>query len=241
LYNEYMHEDILSYLYTASKNGTLAHGHALIGPENSGKMGLLELFLKNFIPVDSMVHPDIRVIEPQDDVITINTIREARSWLSLTPLAADKKVLIINRAHTLNKEAQNAFLKILEEPSERTFIFLLLNHAKRILPTVYSRVVAVHVSAGADYRGAETHASHLIHSLLAADSVPERMRLWLSAGIGKEDMHFWLQEALPELRFRLIRTHSKTLARAIRVLIGALAYPKAHNWQLDAEHLIISL
>ncbi|MBI2050674.1 MAG: hypothetical protein HYT31_02615 [Parcubacteria group bacterium] len=235
-----MHQDILSYLHHASENKTLAHGYALIGPENSGKMELLGLFLKDFFPADSMAHPDIKIIGPEEDVITIGTVREARSWLSLTPLAADKKALIINQAHTLNTEAQNAFLKILEEPSDSTYIFLLLNHAKRILPTVYSRVVALHVAPEREDRPA-TGPEHLIHSLLAADSAPARMRLWLSAGIVQGDIRSWLQEALPKLRSRLSGTRSKSLARAMRDLIRALAYPKARNWQLVAERLIISL
>ena len=240
LYTTRMHEHILSYLQNASKNGALAHGHALIGPTSSGKMELLEDFLKGFFNAQSLGHPDIRIIEPQEDVITIGVIREARSWLSMTPLASDKKALVIKHAEAMNAEAQNAFLKILEEPTPSTFIFLLASHSKRILATVYSRVVALHFAPNApEALGASP--SHLIHSLVALPGAPERMRAWLAEGIAKEDMRPWLAEALPTLRRHLKSRRSPAIALAIRSLIEALARPKGQNWQLAAERLIISL
>ena len=235
-----MHQDILSYLAHAAKKGALAHAHALIGPQGSGRMELLGAFLKDFFQTKSLAHPDIRIIEPVDDVISISTIRQARLWLSMTPISSDKKALIILGAERMNKESQNAFLKILEEPAQNTFIFLLASHRKRILATFYSRVVARHF-AGNQAQPLAASPNHLIHSLLAATSTPERMRVWLAAGIAKEDMRSWLTEALPRLRAELREGRSKTLAEALRNLIQVLARPQGANWQLALERLIISL
>ena len=67
------------------------------------------------------------------------------------------------------------------------------------------------------------------------------MRVWLAAGIAKEDMRSWLTEALPRLRAELREGRSKTLAEALRNLIQVLARPQGANWQLALERLIISL
>ncbi|MDP3995305.1 MAG: hypothetical protein U1C18_00125 [Patescibacteria group bacterium] len=236
-----MHQEILSYLQNAASHKTLAHGHALIGPAGSGRRKLLGSFLKDFFGVaDAFNHPDIRVIEPEEDAINIDTIRKARSWLSMTPIAADKKALIVRGAESIHPQAQNAFLKILEEPGQNTYIFLLTSHRRRILPTIYSRIVPLYFSA-APGSAQKTPSEHLIHSLLAGDTPPERMRLWLKEGIGRDDMRTWLIQALPKLRSELAAKRNPSLARELRNLIADLAYPSGKNWQLSAERLIISL
>lgn len=231
---------VLAYLQNAAENSSLSHAYALIGPSASNRMDLLEDFLVAFVPAESLNHPDISVIEPEDEVITIGVMRRTREWLSMTPIAADKKVLIIKHAHAMNHEAQNAFLKILEEPAQHTYIFLLLGHKEQVLATVYSRVIPLYVATGPT-KTEETDAGHLIHELLSARDAPRRMRLWLAAGIAKEEIRSWISDALPELRNQLRGQKSRTLAQAIRELLDMLAHPKGANWQLAAERLIISL
>ncbi len=203
-------------------------------------MRLCEDFLRDFIPAPSLSHPDINIILPENEVITIDTIRKARSWLSMTPIAADKKTLIINRASAMNAEAQNALLTVLEEPAKDTYLFLLASHRKQILPTIYSRAVPLYC-APIPGEKQNTAPGHLIHSVLAADTASERMRLWLSAAIPKEEMRSWLSSALPRLAEELRSKRSGALGAALRNLIAAQAYPSGQNWQLAAERLIISL
>ncbi|MBI1961337.1 MAG: hypothetical protein HYS45_01395 [Parcubacteria group bacterium] len=248
LYNERMqavsepsaNQEVLSYLRRAASQNTLAHAHALIGPQSSGRMELVKDFLRDFIPARTLAHPDVRILEPEGEVITIGAVRLARLWLSMTPIAADKKALIINRASAMNTEAQNALLTVLEEPAKDTYLFLLASHRKQMLPTIYSRVVPLYC---VPLPGEEqnTAPGHLIHSVLAADTASERMRLWLSAAIPKEEMRSWLSAALPRLREELRSKRSGALGTAVRNLIAAQACPSGQNWQLVAERLIISL
>lgn len=56
-----------------------------------------------------------------------------------TPLLGHGKVFIIDEADLLEVEAQNAMLKTLEEPPERTWIILCVEHEERLLPTIRSR------------------------------------------------------------------------------------------------------
>ncbi|OJI06474.1 hypothetical protein BK004_03315 [bacterium CG10_46_32] len=233
-------QEALSYLRNAAQNSVLAHAHILIGPQNSRQINLLEDFLSTFMPSQSLHHPDINTLTPEGDVISIDAVRKARSWLCMTPIAADKKVLIINRASNMNTESQNALLKILEEPAKNTYLFLLASHRKQLLPTVYSRSVPLYCASVQTGRQ-KTDASHLIHSLLSADSASERMRLWLSASIPKEEMRTWLFEALPKLREELAVQKKSALAEAVRNLIQSLAHPLGQNWPLVSERLIISL
>jgi DNA polymerase-3 subunit delta' len=84
-------------------------------------------------------HPDVIRMEPSGQYIRIAQIRELLSTLAMKPYEARLRVVIISDAHTLNPEAGNALLKILEEPPERTVLILTASGTADLLPTVVSR------------------------------------------------------------------------------------------------------
>jgi DNA polymerase-3 subunit delta' len=59
--------------------------------------------------------------------------------LAMKPYEARYRVVIISDAHTLNPEAGNAMLKVLEEPPDRTVLVLIAHHLHDLLPTIASR------------------------------------------------------------------------------------------------------
>ncbi|RLC34240.1 MAG: hypothetical protein DRZ76_03040 [Candidatus Nealsonbacteria bacterium] len=86
-------------------------------------------------------HPDLYIVGPDEGgEIKISQIRELHAKLSLKSYSAPFKSIIINKAHTLNREAQSAFLKLLEEPKGSTIFILITEYPDFLLPTVISRV-----------------------------------------------------------------------------------------------------
>ena len=72
-------------------------------------------------------------------VIVIDDVREVRDFTGLTAAEDGYRVVLIDGAEDMNRNAENALLKALEEPPKRT-IFLLVSHAPgRLLPTTRSR------------------------------------------------------------------------------------------------------
>jgi DNA polymerase-3 subunit delta' len=71
--------------------------------------------------------------------ITIQQIREAQQFLSYKPFYNLMKIVIVQNAEKMTLEAQNCFLKTLEEPKGRTIIFLITPKPDLLLPTVSSR------------------------------------------------------------------------------------------------------
>lgn len=84
-------------------------------------------------------HPDILRVMPDNSIIRIAKIREVRQGLSMSPLEAKVRIIIISNAQCMNPEASNALLKILEEPPERTLLILTALKASDLLPTILSR------------------------------------------------------------------------------------------------------
>lgn len=90
--------------------------------------------------IHSISHPDIFTINPLlQNSIKIEDMREAQSRLSYKPYNSEIVTIIINNAHKMTTEAQNSFLKTLEEPPEFASIILLTNSSEGLLDTVVSR------------------------------------------------------------------------------------------------------
>ena len=71
--------------------------------------------------------------------ITVEDVRQGIQFLSLKSAPDHWRILIVNPADKMNENAANALLKELEEPSERSIIFLLCQNVGQLLPTIKSR------------------------------------------------------------------------------------------------------
>lgn len=230
-------QQILEYLENCREQNNLAHAYLFLGPKQGGQDELLETFLLNLLPAKDINHPDIRCLEPENETLTISQIRELRTWLSLSPLAGDKKIAVIREAGKMNTEAQNAFLKVLEEPVPATFIFLLAGHSRQLLPTIFSRVVPIYFNSSL----CSSPSLELLAPFANAPTASERLRLWMKSGPAKEELRSWLEKAVPELRQIFLQSLSLKLAKTIRTLLEALSGPSGQNWNLIAENVIINL
>lgn len=100
-----------------------------------------------FAQVASGGHPDLRVLERgfdekrnrQRNEIVIDDVRELSEFLSLTPAEGGWRVAVIDGAEDMNRNAENALLKSLEEPPKNTLILLVSAAPGRLLPTIHSR------------------------------------------------------------------------------------------------------
>ncbi len=90
--------------------------------------------------IEKKIHPDLALIEPENNEIKINQIRELRSRFALRSYSACFKSAIIDQAHCLNQEAQSASLKLLEEPKGDALFILITEYPEMLLPTILSRV-----------------------------------------------------------------------------------------------------
>jgi DNA polymerase III delta' subunit len=90
-------------------------------------------------------NPDIVTLAPADKPsITIEQVRGVLHALSLSPhRSTGRRVIIIDSAHALTLEAQNALLKLIEEPPAATIFILVVEHAEALLPTIRSRCAAI--------------------------------------------------------------------------------------------------
>ncbi len=91
--------------------------------------------------VNAETHPDFIRVQPEEPGkgITIGQIRSLVTRLTLKPQFETYRIVIINPADKMNNAAANAFLKCLEEPTERTLIILITEKPSALPATIISR------------------------------------------------------------------------------------------------------
>lgn len=90
----------------------------------------------------NLTHPDILVYAPDKTVFTVSKIRQITADAMVKPNQAARKVMILRACEQMNAEAQNAFLKTLEEPPRTVQFILLTQNSKMLLDTIRSRCTA---------------------------------------------------------------------------------------------------
>ncbi len=85
--------------------------------------------------------PDVKLITPEKDRVqlSVDVIRRMREDTCYAPVDLDARFYIITPADAMNVQAQNALLKILEEPPPGVYFLLLCRSAGALLPTIRSR------------------------------------------------------------------------------------------------------
>ena len=77
--------------------------------------------------------------------IRIDEVREAVDFLSRTSFNDGWRIVIIDSADEMNRNAENALLKILEEPPTKTLLLLVCHNMGMLLPTIRSRCVKLNL------------------------------------------------------------------------------------------------
>jgi len=132
-----------------------SHALLITGSKGSGKKYLARHIAAHLLNVSGQKlaqHPYYRQIDREKgrQEIPIDEIRRIIKELELKPVMSGGKItsraIVINDAHHLSIEAQNALLKVMEEPGQATVFILTSQSADALLPTIVSR--AQKLSAG---------------------------------------------------------------------------------------------
>ena len=145
----------------AITDGTLPHAFLIGGPEGSGKRTFAKLIaagvnckgagVSESLPcmrcqsckkIMAEAFVDLKFFGRQKDKATIGVddMRLLKEDAMLSGTESEAKIYVIDDAHTLTVESQNALLNILEEPPRGVTVILLATECDKILTTIKSRV-----------------------------------------------------------------------------------------------------
>lgn len=150
------------------------HALLLVGSRGSGKFTIAKAWAQL---LTDAVH--IHVLEPDEKgTITIDAVRSL--YRSTRARQEAHQVVIIDHCQAMGTEAQNAFLKLLEEPRSGVSFVLTTHTATQLLPTITSRVQTVQVQPVSNVKlgewltrqNPELSAKELQQILFVADGRP---------------------------------------------------------------------
>ena len=155
------------FLKNKFEAGQLSHAYVFSGQDmdelKQVAKELVTLINKDVAKADSLIEkgnfPDLFIVKSENSKssqkdgedkqeIDVALIREVQHFLSYKPYYEGYKTVIIEYAERMNMEAQNCFLKNLEEPKGKTLIVLLCLRPEMLLPTIFSRCQQLKFSSG---------------------------------------------------------------------------------------------
>ncbi|MDD5547521.1 MAG: AAA family ATPase [Candidatus Pacebacteria bacterium] len=134
-----------------AEGGKLAHGYIFFGEPQVGKFTFarsLANFLENkkFDLPERILSDSLAINEKNREGGGIDLARMAKIFLSQRPALSSKRMAIIDEADKLTPEAQNAILKIAEEPPMGALIILITSQPANLLPPLLSRLQKIYFS-----------------------------------------------------------------------------------------------
>ncbi|OGY58529.1 MAG: hypothetical protein A3F24_01125 [Candidatus Colwellbacteria bacterium RIFCSPHIGHO2_12_FULL_44_17] len=144
-------EKVFEDLKKLGEKKKLGNAYIFFGEPSVGKRQVAEALAHHFESGhnegDGEYLEETRIIEArEEESIGIDAIRDIRNFLWQKPIKSNYRTVIIDEANLLTSQAQNAILKIAEEPPAYALIILILANPEALLPTVVSRFQKIYFS-----------------------------------------------------------------------------------------------
>ena len=205
----------------------------------------------------SINNPDFIALEGYEN-IGINEIRELQKLLKLKPFSSQYKFALVTQAEKLTPEAQNALLKTLEEPLEKSVIILTAPDSSWLLPTIVSRCQIIQLPQQSQIilSDIETKKFQETFQKIIKAKVGERLKILeeLEITADRQKALEWLDKMTFLVRKLLIDIYSKKveispnnhiISPYLNILISlskTKSYLQANtNTRLTVENLLLNL
>jgi DNA polymerase-3 subunit gamma/tau len=183
------------------ESNSVPHTLLLCGPSGCGKTTVARILKRDLKCGDADFH-ELNCA----DFKGIDMVREIRRNACLAPMDGECRIWLIDEAHKLTNDAQNAFLKLLEDTPDHVYFMLATTDDQKLLKTIRTRATEIRLT------------------LIA----PAAMELILKRVIAKESLCI-SEDVLTE-----IVDASEGSARKALVILGQIGYLKTEQEQLLA-------
>lgn len=203
-----LNDNIKSKLSAAVDSGTLSHAVLLTGGTSKDRKSLAVHLAQAMLcgksekpclkcdtcrKIKNSAHPDIIMTEGEagkQKSIKIDTIRDIRNRAYMMSNEAPFQIFIILEASGMGDEAQNALLKILEEPPETARFILAARSRDDMKQTILSRVTAFAISEDSGHAAGEKEnpkAAKAAEDIIKALLTKNEYKIVLSTGALEKD------------------------------------------------------
>lgn len=135
------HSNIKQQIKNSIKESRFSHAHMILGEDGIGKSVIGKSLAFSILGKEKEALVDIYEFRVQNNKksIGVDEIRSLIIEVNKKPYEGDKKVIIIYQGDKMTEQAQNAFLKTIEEPPKGVYIIVLCENGELVLDTIKSR------------------------------------------------------------------------------------------------------
>lgn len=137
-------------------------------------------------------------VDIEKGVISVDSVR--RIYDMTKTIETGKRLIVIDFAERMGVQAQNAFLKLLEEPGKNTHFILLTHEPSKLLPTIHSRAQQFDVRMITD-----SQSEQLLDQLGVKDPQKRSQLLFMASGLPAELSRLVSDERYFEARAQIVR------------------------------------
>lgn len=162
----------------------------------------------NFLKEEGIDPIDVN-LQTFEKAMGIPDVRNIQKSISLKPFRGKTKAVVIQAYENITTEAQNALLKVLEEPPANTLIIISISRKELLLPTILSRCKIV------DLKEKETpminedrEKFNDILNIIFNGTIAAKLKIAQDVAKGTEDASIWLEKMILFAREKLIENYS---------------------------------
>lgn len=220
-----------------------------------------EVYVKEYADEQKIDRFDITIIQKETDTKTtqsigIETVKLIQKKLFLKPIKSKNKIIVIEDAQLLTPEAQNALLKVLEEPPANTFILLGTESKEALLPTILSRCQIIELKEESKKLSEKTiEELNAFIQNLPEFSISDKLKQAEQLSKDKDKAVMWIENLILVLREELIDIYSLETSDSpdtfdtVNVLADLKSFQSLHtllkttnvNPRFAMEHTLLSL
>ncbi len=223
---------------TLRKNGFLHHAYTLVGDADL-VLNELNAFIETELGIKVRGNPDYQFQE--FETFGIDEARALSLSQSRKSFTSGKKIFVIS-LQSITSEAQNALLKVLEEPTTDTHFFFITDSSQKFIPTVLSRIQIIEIH-GSESREREIYkVAEKFLDLPIAEKLAEALRI--SESKNKKDAKALLESLESFLGGKIKKEEtSKETINTLEEVMNAKKYlgDRAPSVKMLLEHIAIIL
>jgi DNA polymerase III gamma/tau subunit len=229
-----------------SEAGKIPHAILLHGPSGCGKTTIARI-IKGLLDCSDHDFDEVNCANFRG----IDKVREIQARVGMSPLGGSTRVWLIDECHRLTGEAQDAFLKLLEDPPKHVYFLLATTDPKKLTATVRNRCTSFELKGVV-----ESDLEALIKSVLkrekaemsdeliaaiaeSADRSPRRCLVNLETALSCEDE----ETAMHSIKAPAVQEQGIMIARALfdpktnwssmaKILRGVEEEPESLRWMI---------
>lgn len=135
-------DDAVKMLRQMGKTHSIPHCLLLTGPSGCGKTTIARI-LKRLLECSDADFSEINIA----DLRGIDMVRDIRSRMVLAPIGGKARIWLLDEVARATTDAQNAFLKMLEDTPSHVYFFLATTEPQKLLGTIKTRATEIKVKA----------------------------------------------------------------------------------------------